>query len=250
VQGFETSDAHEELIQTLLKCEFRFQEFLISPTSIGIPNSRLRYYLIAKHQSLPWYFDSSTEQPIQTSIPPAVPDRLQVLMKSQARTWESFRKSQSNSSKYGTIPSDYPRCVGDILEPLDEAITYNLPTQKAKKYWNAVDIVNPSSTQSCCFTKAYYHYLTGTGSILDYTFSFNELLGPEAAFRDCKVEERHLRYFTPREVARLMCYPEKFQFPPHHTPKQRYKALGNSVNVFVVATLMSLLFENDCPPLS
>ena len=52
VKGFEKSKAHEILVKTLSDCDFKYQEFLICPKQLGIPNSRMRYYLIAtKNQS-------------------------------------------------------------------------------------------------------------------------------------------------------------------------------------------------------
>ncbi|XP_060776601.1 tRNA (cytosine(38)-C(5))-methyltransferase-like [Neoarius graeffei] len=48
VKGFESSSARNALIKTLQDCRYNFQELMISPTCLGIPNSRLRYFLIAK----------------------------------------------------------------------------------------------------------------------------------------------------------------------------------------------------------
>ncbi|TKS88121.1 Cubilin Intrinsic factor-cobalamin receptor [Collichthys lucidus] len=50
-----------------------------------------------------------------------------------------------------------------------------------------------------------------------------------------------LRYFTPREVANLMGFPQSFSFPKHIYTKQQYRVLGNSLNVDVVARLLQLL---------
>ena len=40
---------------------FSFQEFLINPTEVGIPNSRLRYYLIGKRRPEPFEFETRDE---------------------------------------------------------------------------------------------------------------------------------------------------------------------------------------------
>jgi tRNA (cytosine38-C5)-methyltransferase len=40
---------------------FSYQEFLINPTEAGIPNSRLRYYLIGKRQPEPFAFETQEE---------------------------------------------------------------------------------------------------------------------------------------------------------------------------------------------
>ncbi|KAF9920275.1 Sphingolipid C9-methyltransferase 2 [Linnemannia zychae] len=53
-----------------------------------------------------------------------------------------------------------------------------------------------------------------------------------------------LRYFTEHEVARLMGFPVsegKFSFPETTSLKQRYRVLGNSINVKVVAELIKYL---------
>lgn len=48
VKGFENSKMRELLIETLTKCGFIYQEFILSPTQIGVANSRSRYYCLAK----------------------------------------------------------------------------------------------------------------------------------------------------------------------------------------------------------
>jgi site-specific DNA-cytosine methylase len=59
--GFETSEARDLLTTTLRQIGFIFQEFLINPTEIGIPNSRLRYYLIGKRQTEKFAFETRDE---------------------------------------------------------------------------------------------------------------------------------------------------------------------------------------------
>ena len=48
VKGFESSRARGLLVATLYGAGFAFREFLLTPTEAGYPNSRLRYYLIAR----------------------------------------------------------------------------------------------------------------------------------------------------------------------------------------------------------
>ena len=50
--GFEVSEARNSLISALSGSDFIWREFLLTPTQIGIPNSRLRYYLIAKKRDI------------------------------------------------------------------------------------------------------------------------------------------------------------------------------------------------------
>lgn len=67
VKGFEDSETCLKLHETLMKCNFTYQEFLLTPLQFGIPNSRLRYYLIAKRSPLKFSFANTTE--IMTSLP-------------------------------------------------------------------------------------------------------------------------------------------------------------------------------------
>ena len=68
VQGFECSEARTELITTLTETGYTYRELLLSPLQFGVPNSRLRYYLLAKLHPHKFKFDSSCvvrEWPIQ-----------------------------------------------------------------------------------------------------------------------------------------------------------------------------------------
>lgn len=48
VKGFETSVMRDMLIEALNQAGFSYQEFILSPSQLGIPNSRHRYYCIAR----------------------------------------------------------------------------------------------------------------------------------------------------------------------------------------------------------
>ena len=65
-----------------------------------------------------------------------------------------------------------------------------------------------------------------------------------------------LRYFTPTELLRLFHFEshgqanckqgEKFRWPKGVTTKTKYRLIGNSVNVKVVAELINFLFQSNC----
>jgi site-specific DNA-cytosine methylase len=44
----QNSDSRQLLIEQLEACNYTYQEFLLNPLQMGIPNSRLRYYLLVK----------------------------------------------------------------------------------------------------------------------------------------------------------------------------------------------------------
>ena len=120
---------------------------------------------------------------------------------------------------------------------------FKVPAKLMERYLPVMDIVTPEARNSTCFTKAYGNYCEGTGSFLHLN------AGEDVPKRGGdKPSDPDLRYFSPREVANLMAFPRKnFDFPPGMTRKQKYRLLGNSLNVFVVSCLLSLLFDlNKC----
>ncbi|KAF9178028.1 tRNA (cytosine-5-)-methyltransferase, partial [Haplosporangium sp. Z 27] len=52
VKGFEESDSRDLLVEALSKAGYEYQELLITPLQIGIPNSRMRYYCLARKTSV------------------------------------------------------------------------------------------------------------------------------------------------------------------------------------------------------
>ena len=48
VRNFELSRSRDALVATLAAMGYALQEFLLSPTALGVPNDRLRYYLLAR----------------------------------------------------------------------------------------------------------------------------------------------------------------------------------------------------------
>ncbi|KAM9337759.1 tRNA (cytosine(38)-C(5))-methyltransferase [Symphorus nematophorus] len=255
VKGFDTSSAREQLVKTLKECGYTYQEIMISPTSVGIPNSRLRYYLIAKI-STEKFSDVSphpaesdlTEQP--TVVSPPCPVSCQPQEDTQAShflykletTVEVQRKMDQNSDLS-------VRQIHDFLEPQTEVNMehFLLPPKTLLRYALILDIVQPTCRRSVCFTKGYGRYVEGTGSVLQCCVD-TEMESVFLGLEKCSEEEKlqrlsklKLRYFTPREVANLMGFPPSFSFPEQIPTKQQYKVLGNSLNVVVVSRLLQLL---------
>ncbi|XP_041987074.1 tRNA (cytosine(38)-C(5))-methyltransferase [Aricia agestis] len=212
VKGFETSSVRDLFIMKLQDCNFTFQEFLVCPSSVGVPNSRLRYYCIARRK----------------------PD------------WNFKRKDEIMTS----LPNEYSEqfSIENII--MDASDAYLVP-DKILKYIHAMDIIYKHSKRSCCFTKAYSHYAEGTGSIYtnsnpeDVKESLQEakLYEPGSIEFLTPLKKHKFRYLTPMELVALMCFPNKFSFPDNITTKQCYKLLGNSVNVKVISELLKILFN-------
>ena len=326
VQGFELSNTREHFVTILKRLGYEFQEFLVSPVQFGIPNSRLRFYLLAKRSPFALGFSEqpcrdvrellrsselSADSPgtsLHARIPNSqdsngktVPDlsqdvfsepgislnhekqvtQVQSSVESAAVSLQGTPSSQEQElsslrKNYATSATLQPQAEGigesfisppitettrrvelllSYLAPLTDAELelYLVPEKTLMKYATGFDIVQPSSNHSCCFTRAYGNYAVGTGSILQHAISedldkaFQDFLEFQKKGESEKclqsLQVLKLRYFSPREVANLMCFPPRFAFPPDLTLRQRYKVIGNSLNVHVVSVLLQYLFS-------
>uniref|UniRef100_A0A3Q3W0A6 tRNA (cytosine(38)-C(5))-methyltransferase n=1 Tax=Mola mola TaxID=94237 RepID=A0A3Q3W0A6_MOLML len=252
VKGFESSSAREYLVKTLMECGYTFQELMVSPTSVGIPNSRLRYFLIAKLSekkvldafSHPAESDSPEKPTVSSPCQPEEEIQRHHVLYKLDTALDVQRKTNQNSDLS-------VRQIQDFLDPHTDTNMgqFLLPPKMLLRYALILDIVRPTCRRSVCFTKGYGRYVEGTGSVLQCCME-TEM---ECVFRgldQCSEEEKvqrlmtlKLRYFTPREVANLMGFPQSFSFPEHISAKQQYKVMGNSLNVVVVARLLQLLLS-------
>lgn len=220
VKGFETSQARDLYIEALKKSGFEYQEFLLSPTEIGIPNTRNRYYCLARRNQ-PFPFKINT---ILSRLPNKTDDF-------ECPTIKTVLSSLNDDKNY----ADYLLSDDNLLKRV-----------------GLFDITHANSTNTMCFTKAYTHYAEGTGSIY-CPVSKNQLEEVLSEIKDetlssedklAKLKMLKLRYFTPAEVAKLMSFPPKFTFPLDTTNRQRYRVLGNSINVAMVGKLIELLYKD------
>jgi len=222
VQGFESSTTREYLLTVLTTCNYTYQEFLLTPTQFGIPNSRLRYYLLAKLKPLKFTF-VTTGKPC-TNLPDLA----------------SFCNNIQTVNH--TVTLHY------FLQPvsLKEENELLVPVEVLTRYASLLDVVQEDSKQCCCFTKAYRRYVEGTGSVIQCNKeesldeAFQEYLHTGKKSVKSLVNLR-LRYFSPTEVAGLLWFPAEFHFPTDITMKQQYKLLGNSLNVYVVSVMLKLM---------
>ncbi|KIK16252.1 hypothetical protein PISMIDRAFT_686491 [Pisolithus microcarpus 441] len=235
VAGFQNSETRYHLVSTLERLGYNVAEFNLTPLQFGIPNSRLRYYLLAKlsRLSFPGYDESRLN--ILDCIPSQRPEL-----------------------------SVAPRCLNQYLDELDNEslASFKVSDRVLEKWGRLFDIVLPSGTRSCCFTRGYSRLVERAGSILqtseqlDTTTVFDEFFaaqrnGDEQAVRllDCL----RLRYFTLSELLRLFHItdpftdtPYDFIWPPGVSLKSKYRLIGNSVNVEVIRRLINyLLIEED-----
>ncbi|XP_046390772.1 tRNA (cytosine(38)-C(5))-methyltransferase [Ischnura elegans] len=251
VQGFETSNSRDALVDVLGRCGFTFQEFLLNPTDYYIPCSRLRYYLLAKRKPLKFNFQSGE---LMKSIP-MQDERIIEILVGRGLSQEALVSCSPEKLRR-------PFMISTILENNCDATRYKVPMKILKKYAGVLDLTFPSSTRCCCFTKAYGRYVEGTGSVLCPLLVEDEALDilkemdtMREAGSDNKgkcneemaevLDRVGVRYFSPREIARLLCFPEEFTWPRHYSANQLYKLMGNSINVFMVTLLALVLLDGE-----
>ena len=232
VAGFENSQAHRLLIETLEQNNYHSEQYLLSPLQFGIPNSRLRYYLVAYRQEAftsPIQHRISNFQRLHRKLRERFPSKSSALSESPPKIdgrpcSDGITDQCSLSSEMLIDPHDV-MLINDFLLS-DENSSYELDEQQMKRGAHVSDIVSGHARRSYCFTKSYGKYFEGTGSLL------------------CTSSER-LRFLAPKEIANLHCFPLTYQFPDQLTSRQAYALLGNSLNVFVVAVLLENLFERS-----
>ncbi|CAF3801550.1 unnamed protein product, partial [Rotaria sordida] len=207
VSGFEYSQAHQLLLNTLETYNYYYQQYLLSPIQFGIPNSRLRYYLIAKQEEKSIDIHSS-------------------LIQTQNSFYENDQITNkcSHSSEI-LIDSNQLMLINDFLIS-NENSNFELDEKQLKRALHVCDIITCHAKRSFCFTKSYGKYFEGTGSLI-------------------RTLSNRIRYFTPQEIANLHCFPLNYHFPEQITIRQAYSLLGNSLNVFVVGVLLENLFERS-----
>ncbi|NXW47831.1 TRDMT methyltransferase, partial [Nyctiprogne leucopyga] len=169
VKGFESSSARNKLLRTLEICGFKYQEFLLSPTCLGIPNSRLRYFLIAKLHQEPFSFQapgqvsilvllefalsslSSEEKNLDPNTGPDCSSKKRLpkgafLFKLETVEEMERKHDQDNDSSI--------QMLKDFLEEENEEMSrYFLPPKSLLRYAFLLDIVKPTCRRSTCFTK-------------------------------------------------------------------------------------------------
>ncbi|XP_010670683.2 tRNA (cytosine(38)-C(5))-methyltransferase 2 isoform X2 [Beta vulgaris subsp. vulgaris] len=255
VVGFETSNTRNKMIEVLATTGYLTQEFILSPLQFGVPYSRPRYFCLAKRKPSCFQYSKFNNQLLFTprllfgndgELTSNAPERL-------PESWESMllfcepvqmfleADNCSNQDAPESRCSDNVNCspsfpefthiwdkkVGSDGKSLDQ---YIVPLSLIERWGSAMD-----SKRCCCFTKSYYRYVKGTGSLL-------ATIQPKMKGKSSPLKDQGLRYFTPREVANLHSFPKEFSFPEHVSLRQRYALLGNSLSIAVVAPLIKYLF--------
>lgn len=232
VSGFEYSQAHQLLLETLESNNYHYQQYLLSPIQFGIPNSRLRYYLIARQKEQPDQINSpliqtriSNFQRLYNKIRQQFPSKTISPQENSSSSNNDQLSDRCSHSSEILIDQDQSILINDFLI-MNECSDFELDEKQLQRASHVCDIITCQAKRSLCFTKAYGKYFEGTGSLF-------------------RTSSDRIRYFTPKEIANLHCFPLNYHFPEQITTRQAYALLGNSLNVFVVGVLLENLFERS-----
>jgi tRNA (cytosine38-C5)-methyltransferase len=246
VLGFESSNSCQRWRKVLANRGYAIGHFHLTPTQVGLPNDRPRYYCVAVlDKSLPDNtedYSSSLRSHLQKesnveSTPPAIskhiPELDVIIQESETSASTSlppiatFLDNKTNSnSRFEEL-----RIPDKVLQ--------------SNSAW-CFDIVTPKDRRSACFTSSYGKFNKGTGSVLyeDIDNTSFKLVAPEEREFDKNwandIDMSKLRYFSGLEMSRLMGFSTNFSFPPSLPVKQQWKLLGNSLNVRLSARIAEL----------
>ena len=236
---------HLEWLRVTKACGYSHQEqYLLSPdTCLGIPNTRSRYYFLAKHrdsgQGIAHLLSATSESALCSCIETCLPH---------------LQDFTQGALKRMTI--------GEIIAPLyqspyflsksssERAYEYHqqllIPTDILTSSWanSMISIATPNDSLTYCFTKGYgKRYDHSTGSCY-----LPPLYGVDSVIdRDNLLQYKdRLRRFHPDELLLLFGFPLEYRWPSldeEVTLSACYGCIGNSISVHVVREVMCRLFS-------
>ncbi len=134
----QTSSTRERLLANLRTLGYTTLELLLTPLQFGIPNSRLRYYLLAKFSTSSFAGVSGQEDRVWRHIP------------GRGTDWVDARTSSSEEAPGVAVTE-----VRDYLDEESpvEPHPHAIPEKVLEKWGRLFDIVLPSARRTCCFTR-------------------------------------------------------------------------------------------------
>jgi tRNA (cytosine38-C5)-methyltransferase len=219
VKGFYNSRARDLLLETLRANDYSWQECLLSPIQIGIPNHRKRYYILCERSDR--FFQRNRQRHSPASI------------YNELRT--DFDEKQLRHKQQHTI-ADYI-----LYNNKTECEPFAIPAETLTKLWaKDLPVVSLRETASHCFTAAYSRQLhRSSGSLLLMEVRSTSIADDPIDRHDMTVYK--LRRFAPAELLLLFGFSSNFGFPDGMSLEHQYRLIGNSVSVHVVTELMKEL---------
>lgn len=167
VVGFETSDTRDIMKQCLEAAGYSLQEFCVSPTQLGVPYSRPRYFALAKKRQ-----NSTSESTAERKFAlPAPVDGLpfqhppSTLLKAVSTSISNKDEYHQNSQSDSIIHYAPPiKPIKEYLFPSKDGdfsnnTMFKLSDKILLQHGWCLDIVTPEYNVCNCFTKTYGTYI-------------------------------------------------------------------------------------------
>jgi tRNA (cytosine38-C5)-methyltransferase len=231
VAGFVGSNMLAKWKVTLGDCGYTWREFLLSPTDVGVPNERRRYYMVC---------ESSLSAPPGTS--PPEDGRLVRFI--------PFQENEIRTSLPALPGSNVMlKTIGDFLlveKGSDESERLLVPQRLLSAAWapSRLSICGKNDTRSYCFTKGYGRIFDRSSGSLLFTLGDT---GSQLDRTTLSEQHGHLRLFSPEELLLLFGFPPTYTFPDGLSQSQKYAAVGNSISIPVLSAIIASVFSSASP---
>mmetsp|Transcript_23947 Transcript_23947/g.36467 ORF Transcript_23947/g.36467 Transcript_23947/m.36467 type:complete len:426 (+) Transcript_23947:46-1323(+) len=232
VKGFLGSHMLMLWQECLTECGYSWEEFLLSPMQLGIPNHRTRYYMVCERSDR---FSSQVreKEDMELSQLPTP-----CVNNASTNTEGETTKSEVEVSTVSSYTSDLDK---------QDVGKYLIPDAVLKKKWaKDLPVVSVFDKVTHCFTSGYCRQLhKSTGSLLLLETDRSKSVVEEPIDRsDMSKYKGKLRRFTPIELLKIFGFPSDDFFPADMSLTHQYKLVGNSVNVNVVTCLAKYLLKD------
>ncbi|RTG83831.1 tRNA (cytosine38-C5)-methyltransferase, partial [Schistosoma bovis] len=204
------------------------EQFLLSPLQFGIPNCRLRFYLLARLRSSSW--NSNFKMGQSESIDMRPPVDAPMLPGCQCTSCSGVISHIEHTDDNFTEYIQFCRPISEfVLVPSDSPKElYFLDEKCLQRYFRVLDIVRSCDKKTRCFTKGYSKRLEGTGSVfqtsmeneVSFFYYYDKTSEKITNYYEANKEDEQavlqyakllkLRFFHSREVANMMCFPKSF----------------------------------------
>jgi len=253
VRGFFGSQTHLKWTETLARCGYVFQQFLLTPMQFRIPNNRMRFFMIISQASIMpedvLAGFSQDPQRIERLLPECeCQDMKQVVINGNLLNCSQLQLREDQSIHLLHEEQEGGRSGPAGVNDVGAFIEKNLSPENAesllirdnilqKKWARGLGYTGVKDRTTFCFTSAYgntYHRASGSIFHMDCEHR-GELDEPEDV---CAAYSGKVRRFSPREMLNFFGFPDSYSFPETMPNSQRFKVVGQSVNVVVVRALM------------
>ena len=159
-----SSDARRVLIGALRRAGYLVREFVLTPTQFGTPNSRPRYYAVAR-------LKSGVETAVSTDLKDDYEADLH-LNDNDSESQSAVLNCVDNPNAHTALPNAIRNALCDTTRPISAYLVNSTISQRyivprrIYRYVVGLDLVRADDRFSGCFTRGYTRMLKGGGSAL------------------------------------------------------------------------------------